>query len=195
MIVYRVAKSLDLSVQLKAICRGNYVGSDDEDDDEDSCTDFIVTVPSFQHRDHALKYPDVSDEEKLEYEFRNADFRNVETAENVRWCVWTKKRNVLLLTSYDLLSGEEYQYYQSAALLIEVPEFTSGRGGAFVKTVLNHIEEVGEEIRRSEAAGLALCSAKAEKLVTERNELMQKLVTERNELMHMIPPAKRVKKI
>ncbi len=41
MIIYRVAKSLGLSVQLKAICGGLA-----DEDDEESCMDFIV--PSFQ---------------------------------------------------------------------------------------------------------------------------------------------------
>ena len=81
---------------------------------------------------------DWCDEEQLEHEFGN-----VENTENVRWCVWTNERKEPLLSSFYI--------FISAAVLIKVPEFTIDRGGASVKTVLNHIEEVSEEIRKNEA--------------------------------------------
>ncbi len=129
MIIYRVSKSLGLSVQL---CRGLA-----DEDDEESCIDFIV--PSFQHRVESYKgdSDDWCDEEQLEHEFGN-----VENTENVRWCVWTNERKEPLLSSFYI--------FISAAVLIKVPEFTIDRGGASVKTVLNHIE-VSEEIRKNEA--------------------------------------------
>ncbi len=86
---------------------------------------------------------DWCDEEQLEHEFGNA--------ENVCWCVWTNERKEPLLSSFYIYSGTETTHFQSAAVLIKVPEFTIDRGGASVKTVLNHIEEVSEEIRKNEA--------------------------------------------
>ncbi len=66
-------------------------------------------------------------------------------------CMWTNERKEPLLSSFYIYSGTETTHFQSAAVLIKVPEFTIDRGGASVKTVLNHIEEVSEEIRKNEA--------------------------------------------
>ena len=97
MIIYRVAKSLGLSVQLKAICEGY--------DDDD--TGFIV--PSFKH----IGYENSNDDKTM---LEDA-FGHVEHAKNVH-CIWQLYGNDATLRVL----------YQSAALLLEVPEFTSGRG-------------------------------------------------------------------
>ena len=172
MIIYRVAKSLGLSVQLKAICGGDDYGY--------GRRNFIV--PSFQHKVNDQPVINGTEDED---ELKKA-FGYVENAENVRWCVWTEERKVPLLSC--LFFGNEEAadaYYQSAALLIEVPKFTSGRGASVdsVQSVVSCLEQVNEKIREVEADltrndtevddGLhKMLQNKRTKLVTERNEMM-----------------------
>ncbi len=142
MIIYCVAKSLGLSVQLKAI----YGGYDD-----DSYTDFIV--PSFKHTEHDFTDEDFDDKAKLA-----EAFGHVENAKNVHWCVWTGpgKRKVPLLSAIHFDNarfgnGPALEvFYQSAALLMEVPKFTGGRGVP-VASVQAVLEQVNEEVEKVEA--------------------------------------------
>ncbi len=138
MIIYRVAKLLNLSVQLKAICLGG---------DDNGYTDFIV--PSFLHKVNEFPDEESNDEAKLA-----EAFGHVVNAKNVHWCVWTEERKVPLLSTVYLGNNATAEvYYQSAALLMEVPKFTDGRGVpvASVQAVLSCIEQVDEEISKGEA--------------------------------------------
>ena len=191
MIIYRVAKSLGLSVQLKAIC-GGY--------DDNSYTDFIV--PSFKHIEHDFTDEDFDDKAKLA-----EAFGHVENAKNVHWCVWTGpgKRKVPLLSAIHFDNarfgnGPALEvFYQSAALLMEVPKFTSGRGVpvASVQAVLGCIEQVNEEVEKVEADLINFKSKEIMQLKSDEKMLQNKhtkVMTERNELLCMIPPSKRAKK-
>ena len=184
MIIYRVAKSLGLSVQLKAICRRSG-GSED------------FVVPRFHHQCQEFRFPEMfKDKAKLAFVFGH-----VESAENIRWCVLTEERKVPLLSTIhvdgdDVEEATAIVYYQSAALLIEVPKFTSGRGFpvASAQIVLSCIEqEVGN------------VEAKIETIIEDNDRSTGKthmllknkhteLVTERSQLMCMVPPSKKAKK-
>ncbi len=88
MIISHVAKSLGLSVQLKAVCSG-YIH-----DDVYGSTDAEFIVSSFQHK--VKEYPD----EEYNDQVKLAEvFDHVENAKNVRWCVWMRERKVPLLST------------------------------------------------------------------------------------------------
>ncbi|XP_064403850.1 uncharacterized protein LOC135349272 [Halichondria panicea] len=212
MIIYRVAKSLGLSVQLKAICGG------DNKFHNGKRPDFIVSW--FQHR--VKDYPNKESDIAVGARLNDAFGSYVETAENVCWCVWKEERKVPLLSF--LCFGNEptaAAYYQSAALLIEVPNFTSGRGVsvASVQAVLSCIEQVNEEVERVEAdlngktrrmerleesakhfvddVSMQKYLLKEKMKLKSRRKIVQnrhtELITERNEMMCMVPPSKRAK--
>ncbi len=181
MIIYRVAKSLGLSVQLKAISRN-----------KGAIKDFVI--PSFKHQVKEIQFPDdisLKDKAKLALMFGH-----VESAKNIRWCVWSKQRKVpLLSTAHYGNDATAMVYYQSAALLIEVPKFTSGRGVpvASVHAVLSCIDQVNEKVDGDSTNNITGIESV---LFREQFKLKseEEAVTERNEPMHMIPPAKKAKK-
>ncbi len=164
-----------------------------------SYTDFIV--PSFKHK-HDFTDEDFDDKAKLA-----EAFGHVENAKNVHWCVWTGpgKRKVPLLSAIHFDNarfgnGPALEvFYQSAALLMEVPKFTSGRGVpvASVQAVLGCIEQVNEEVEKVEADLINFKSKEIMQLKSDEKMLQNKhtkVMTERNELLCMIPPSKRAKK-
>ncbi len=176
MIIYRVAKSLGLSVQLKAIC-GGY--------DDNSYTDFIV--PSFKHTEHDLTEEDFDDKAKLA-----EAVGHVENAKNVHWCVWRPgKRKVPLLSAIHFDNacfgnGPALEvFYQSAALLMEVPKFTSGRGVpvAFVQAVLGCIEQVNEEVEKVKA-DLINRYKEIMQLKSDEKMLQTKVMAEKRAVVH-----------
>ncbi len=204
-IIYRVAESLGLSVQLKAICGGRHQFFCGGLDDDYHDTDFIV--PSFQHKVNGCINEESDDEAMLA-----EAFGSVENAKNVHWCVWTEERKVPLLSTIHYGNEATVQvYYQSAALLMEVPKFTSGRGVA----VFSCLEQANEEIRKIqaeltekktvieeveadiEAGDRQLASYQELKELTSDEKMLQNrytdLVTERNELTCMVPPNKRAR--
>lgn len=113
MTIFQVSKSLGLPVELKPVCKEEYGES--------------YVLPSFGFkRDVYYDSNEVSDDrEFLESVFE----REVMDHKNVHWCLWSEVR------SEPIVSGIHYGndatsllFYQSAALLVKVPEFTSERG-------------------------------------------------------------------
>ena len=109
MIVHSVAKSLGLSVDLKAMCDGDLI------------------IPTFGHE--RVKYRRL--EVPLKDYFKSVFGENVESAEDVRWCLKSgSSPNPILSTAPYGNDACTEVYYQNAALLVEVPAFSEERGKA-----------------------------------------------------------------
>ncbi len=185
MIIYCVAESLGLSVQLKAICCGHHDNYYD--------TDFIV--PSFQHKvNHEFPDEESNDEAMLA-----EAFGSVENAKNVRWCVWTEERKVPLLSTIHFGNEATIEvYYQSAALLMEVPKFTSGRGVAEeirkIQAELTEKKTVIEEVEADIEAHSTIASSQELKELKSDEKMLQNRYTDLvTELTCMVPPNKRAR--
>ena len=114
MIVYSVAKSLGLSVDLRAICEGG---------------DGIYAIPTFQHQED--EYGQILEEDTEKDFFRDVFGEGVESAEDVRWCFESElSSNPMLSTIHYGNDASAEVFYQNAALLVEVPPFSKERGKA-----------------------------------------------------------------
>ena len=109
MIVHLTAKSLGLSVDLRAICEE---GQD------------IYSIPTFRH-----KTRDMDNDIQEKGFLRQVFGEGVKSAGDVRWCFKAA------LSPTPILSGIQYSndfackvFYQRAALLVEVPVFSKERG-------------------------------------------------------------------
>ena len=115
MVVYQVAKSVGLNVKLRPICRGN---------DWQKKRDYIA--PTFKY-----KYSESCEEEDAAFNNLKIVFgeKNVSATSHIAWCVWSDERKVPMC-SYVTYGNEPTceTLYQSAALLVEVPEFSITRG-------------------------------------------------------------------
>ena len=125
MIIYQVAKSLGLSVDLKAICD---LRASDGFMSANKCK---VTIPTFRHEisigyslDASWEFHYDSEKDMLRKEFGE----EVKSAENIRWCYKSKlSGEPILSTVYYGNDPMAEVFYQSAALLVQVPEFSSER--------------------------------------------------------------------
>ena len=108
MIVYRIAKSLGLTVDLKAICNDGFRHNS--------------IIPTFgQKCEH-----DYIEDESGKAMLRRVFGRGVKSAKKIRWCFKSNLSPVPILSA--LCYGNEAHlkaFYQSAALLVEVPAFSS----------------------------------------------------------------------
>lgn len=113
MIIYQVSKLLGLPGELKPVCK-------------EECGESYV-LPSFGFkRDVYYNSNEVSNDHAF---LESVSEREVIDHKNVHWCLWSEVR------SEPIVSGIHYGndatsllFYQSAALLVKVPEFTSERG-------------------------------------------------------------------
>ena len=117
MVIYQVAKSVGLNVKLRPICTGY----------DWKTYDFIV--PAFEFK--CLEWPWGFEEGEdpscnLKYMFGE---KNVSEAGHIVWCVSSDERKVPMCSYVAYGNGATYRtLYQSAALLVEVPEFSITRG-------------------------------------------------------------------
>ena len=120
MMIQSVAKSLGLSVDLKAICK-------DKDDQ------FCLAIPTFRHKEdhfginHCFDGVIMKDEDFV----RDTFGEDVKSTEDVRWCFESEFGLAPILSS--VCFGNEASamvFYQNAALLVEVPAFSEERGKA-----------------------------------------------------------------
>lgn len=130
-IIYQVAQSLGLSITLKPICKGWQGYSLDFDVPK------YYILPSFGLKDddnwygYDGKTADGLREDDL---IRNVFGNDVMGTENIHWCSceWPDAMKEPILSAAYLYSRHNYSctvlFYQCAALLVEVPEFTSARG-------------------------------------------------------------------
>ena len=118
MIVYQAARALGLPVSLKPISKLTVY-----DDDEEKGEEYVINT--FAHK---VKEYEWGCDERLE-ELQNI-FGEVTTTEHIHWCVWSEQRNEPLLSTSFMYGNDAASIvmYYSAALLVQVPEFTSARG-------------------------------------------------------------------
>ena len=114
-IVYQVARSLQLGIDLKAICNNKYA------------------IPKFGHRDedgYSLEegWCDTVDENELGM-LQHVFDANVMTTDDISWCFKSDLHKApLLSTVYYGNDANPQAFYQSAALLVKVPVFSTSRG-------------------------------------------------------------------
>ena len=124
MVIYQVAKTLGLCVQLKAICQSDL--SVNMDDDSHRFNEKYI-LPTFEYKVcYDLPFDIVSPKQTLHYIFG----KGVRDGRHIVWCVRSDEKKAPSCSylgrrycgfSYELL-------YQSAVLLVEVPQYSSGRG-------------------------------------------------------------------
>ena len=117
MVIYQVAKSVGLNVKLRPICTGY----------DWKTYDFIV--PAFEFK--CLVWPwgfEEGEDPSLNLEYMFGE-KKVSEAGHIVWCVFSDERKVPMCSYVAYGNGATYRtLYQSAALLVEVPEFSITRG-------------------------------------------------------------------
>lgn len=140
MIIYQVAKSLGLDIDLKAICG-----------EEFDSQKYALSKFGPKHEEGCpfesewCEPVDNSKQEILEHVFDS----DVDTVDDICWCFKSNQHESLLLsTTYYGNETNREAYYQNAALLVAIPEFSELRGSVqpteeegkgLHLTVINHL--------------------------------------------------------
>jgi hypothetical protein len=137
-IIYRIAKSLGLQIDMKSVCKRRHNGNLDHDDQYilDKFQGFVISNSEcFDFYDDDTK---IDDEEILK-----DLFGALVPDKNITWCKETKDGSVWDPAGTACIRSLDFDdiytallYYQCACLLIVIPEFTSARSviGSVVPT-------------------------------------------------------------
>ena len=120
MMVHSVAKSLGLSVDLRAICKDEY-------------DQFCLAIPTFRHEEDPRDYNYNDAEDRMDEDFLRDTFGGgVKSTEDVRWCFESEFGPAPILSSvcFGNEAASAMVFYQNAALLVEVPAFSEESGKA-----------------------------------------------------------------
>ena len=129
-LVYEVTKVLQLSICLKSVSGGPLLLSESTHDYSMPDTKYIIP-PQFYSRPDSCANDDHlidTEAEKLKVMKDHFGGQEITTDEGVTWCQDLKKMGLVVESMEYGNEPEGCDIYEAAAFLIQVPEFTSGRG-------------------------------------------------------------------